>query len=370
MGYAASLPAMPWSDGPAALRASGPIPNPIDWVGDRVADGVESLLRRIVEDFTHELVAPVARFVLHTPDLLGEPTLRHLWAVSLGVLFAVAGLLVAISATAMVTGSTRIGLAAREAVSTRLAASLLTAGVSLPLVALEVQLANRIADAFVGEGFDAASNPLWKMLGKSVLGDPSSGIALLISAVVAVVLLVALVVLGLARWATLWLLVVLAPIGMGFALLPGGAGVARTWWRLQLAAVFLPIANAVLLATYVAMFSSEHSGLVGALSGIAVLALMSKLPAWAANAAIGVDGRDVTARAHHVRNSFRRVATVAKAGAAGGPAGAAAAAAKTAATGAAKRVGGATQGASQGHPSSRHPTRQPRRGGPPPPHPR
>ncbi len=345
MGFAASLPAMPWSDGPAALRASGPIPNPFDWVGDRVADGVESLLRRIVEDFTRELVTPVARFVLHTPDLLAEPTLRHLWAVSLGVLFAVAGLLVAISATAMIPGrSSKLSVAAREAVGTRLAGSLLTAAVSLPLVALEVQLANRIVDAFVSDGLSAASNPLWKLLGKAALGDPGSGIALLISYVVAVVLLVALVVLGLARWATLWLLVVLGPIFMGFSLLPGGAGVARTWWRLQLAAVFLPIANAVLLATYVAMFSSEQSGLVGALSGIAVLALMSKLPAWAAGAAIGVDGHDVTARAHHARNTVRRVATVAKAGAAGGPAGAAAAAARTAATGAAKHVGGAPQG--------------------------
>ena len=251
---------MPGSDGPAALRASGPIPNPVDWVGDRVADGVESLLRRVVESFVDDLAAPVARFVLHTPDLLGEPTLRRLWLVSLAVLFAVAGLLVAISATAMATGSTRTGLAAREAVSTRLAGSMLTAAVSLPLVALEVQLANRVVDAFVGEGFDAASNPLWKTLGKAALGDPGSSLALLISSVVAVVLLVALVVLGLARWATLWLLVVLAPIGMGFSLLPGGAGVARTWWRLQLAAVFLPIANAVLLATYLAMFSSESSG--------------------------------------------------------------------------------------------------------------
>lgn len=357
---------MPGSDVPAALRASGPIPNPLDWARDRIVDGFESLLRRVVEDFMDGLVEPVSRFVLHTPDLLGEPTLRRLWLVSLGVLFAVAGLLVAISATAMATGSTRMGLAAREAVSTRLAGSVLTAAVSLPLVALEVQLANKVVDAFVAEGFDAASNPLWKTLGKAALGDPGSGFALLISSVVAVVLLVTLVVLGLARWATLWLLVVLAPVGMGFALLPGGAGVARTWWRLQLAAVFLPIANAVLLATYLAMFSSESSGLVGALSGIAVLALMSKLPAWAANAAIGVDGHDMTSRAHHARNTVRRVATVAKAGAAGGPAGAAAAAATTAVSGAAKRLGGDPQG----HRGSGHPTGPRGRGAKPPPHPR
>ena len=344
LGFAASLPATPSLDGPAALsmpeQVIPPLPNPLDWAGDRIVDGVKALLRGIVNDFVDGLVAPVARFVLHTPDLLAEPTLRRLWAVSLAVLFAVAGLLVAISATAMVTGSTRLGLAAREAVSTRLAGCLLTAAISLPLVALEVQLANRVVDAFLADGFTAASNPLWTTLGKSISGNAAGGLALLISSVVAVVLLVALVVLGLARWATLWLLVVLAPIGMGFALLPGGAGVARAWWRLQLAAVFLPIANAVLLATYVAMFSSEQSGLVGALSGIAVLALMSKLPAWAAGAAIGVDGHDVTARAHVVRSRIRRVTTVAAAGAAGGPA----AAAKVAVMGGRGSKKGAPQG--------------------------
>ena len=357
---------MPGPDVPAALRAAGPIPDPVDWVGSQIAGGVESLLRGVVQSFVDGLVAPVARFVLHTPDLLGEPTLRRLWLVSLGVLFAVAGLLVAISATAVVTGSTRLGLAAREAVSTRLAGSLLTAAVSLPLVALEVQLANRVVDVFLAEGLGGAGEAWAGLVVRSATGDPSAGVARLVVELVAVVLLVTLVVLGLARWATLWLLVVLAPVGMGFALLPGGAAVARTWWRLQLAAVFLPIANAVLLATYVAMFASESSGLVGALSGVAVLALMSKLPAWAAGAAIGIDGHDVTARAHRVRHTVRRVATVAAAGAAGGPAGAA----KAAVMGAGGGRRGASQGASQGHPSPRHPTRHPRQGGPPPPHPR
>lgn len=53
---------------------------------------------------------------------------------------------------------------------------------------------------------------------------------------------------------------------------------------LQLVTVFLP-SPTVLLGTYVAMFASERTGLVGALAGIAVLGLMAKLRAWGAGMA-------------------------------------------------------------------------------------
>lgn len=63
-------------------------------------------------------------------------------------------------------------------------------------------------------------------------------------------------------------------------------GRTQLWWRLQLATVFLPVLNAVLLATYAAIFTSPRTGLTGALSGVAV----------------GVDPGEVT---HRLRRSGR-----------------------------------------------------------------
>jgi hypothetical protein len=298
----------------APVAPSIPIPNPIggvgSWVGGKVVDAVKALLRALSDDFLKQLADPVVRYVLHTPDLLVEATLRSYWLVSLSALFACAGLLVAIAGVAVIPGNTnRLSMAAREAISIRLPGCLLTAAISLPLVALEVALANRLVDAFVGAGFGSGNNPLWNALTQAVHGDAGAGLALLVTTTVGVVLLIALVVVGLIRWATLWLLVVLAPVAMGFALLPSGAGVARLWWRLQLATVFLPVANAVLVGTYVAMFTSERTGLTGALAGVAVLALMTKLPGWVAGVAVGVEAAEVSHRLRRASRTTRHVAT-------------------------------------------------------------
>ena len=306
----AFLPATVWSQGPAALA----VPNPFDelggFVADRIVDSVRALLRALAEDFLANLAAPVARYVLHTPDLMAEATLRQYWLVALSCLLAVAGLMMAIAGTAMIPGATtRVSLAAREVVGVRLVGCVLTAAVSLPLIALEVGLANRLVDTLIPAGFSSGDNPLWSALTAAVRGDAAAGLALLVTTVVGVALLVGLVVLGLARWATLWLLVVCGPFFMGFAMLPNGAGMARVWWRLQLAAAFLPIGHAVLLGTYVAMFTSEQSGLVGALSGVAVLALMTKLPGWAAGIAIGIEAGEITHRLRRGARPVRAVAT-------------------------------------------------------------
>lgn len=293
-------PAIP----PAIATPVGPLPVPLPGnpftgvptlLGGGLADSLAGLLRALVADFTRRLAQPLASYLLHTPALGSEPTLRHLWLVLLGCLAALAGLLVAISGGALASGPTRLGLAAREAVGLRLGGALLTASVSLPLVAFEAQLANRLVDAVIPAGFGSAADPLWQTLRAAASGSAGAELSVLVVAAVAVVLLVALAVLAMARWATLWLLVALAPLAMAFALLPTGGDVARLWWRLQLAATFLPVAHAVLLAGYAAMFASARHGLAGALSGVAVLVLMTKLPAWALGTAAGVELRDFTA---------------------------------------------------------------------------
>lgn len=306
-----------------------PIPNPFGFVGDGIGSLVRGLLRDLVDDFLKNLAEPVLRYVLHTPDLLAEPTLRRLWATSLAALLVLAGLLVGIAGTAMITGSsTRLGMAAREAVGVRLASAMLTAAVSLPVVALEVQLANKLVDALTSAGLDGAADPISSVFIRNLQGDIGSSLALLVTTLVAVVFLVVLTVLGLARWATLWLLVVLAPFAAGLSLLPSGGAAMRAWWRLQVTAVFLPIAHAVLIATWLAMFSSDKTGFVGALAGVATLALMAKLPGWAAGAAMGLDGGDVTRRVYRGHVLTRRALRTVAAAKTGGASAAARSAAK------------------------------------------
>jgi hypothetical protein len=91
---------------PAASPATGPgaqlpTPNPLGFVGDGIGSLIRGLLRDLVDDFLKNLAEPVLLYVLHTPDLLAEPTLRRLWATSLAALFVLAGLLVGIASPAI-----------------------------------------------------------------------------------------------------------------------------------------------------------------------------------------------------------------------------------------------------------------------------
>ena len=112
------------------------VPNPLDGVGSlmggQLVTAVTDLLRAFTQDFLSQLAAPVATYVLRTPDVLGEPSLRSSWLIAVAALVACAGLLVALAGLAIIPGDTRLGHSARHAVGTRLPACLLTATISLP----------------------------------------------------------------------------------------------------------------------------------------------------------------------------------------------------------------------------------------------
>jgi hypothetical protein len=231
------------------------------------------------------LSGPFADYLLHTRGLT-DPRLVSLWRTSLACLAAALVLPAAICGLAVITG--RAGPAPAWGRS-RLAA-LATAVGALPATVAEAALANALTAALLPHGGPG----LWQRLAEPA--GAGRDIALTVGALVSCGLLLVVAVLALARWATLWLLIGLAPVAMGFALLPGGDRLVATWWRLQLAAIFLPVGQAVALATYLAMFAGSRDPLVGCLAGIAVLVLVAKLPAWAAGIAVGVETRDFTAR--------------------------------------------------------------------------
>ena len=231
------------------------------------------------------LSGPLAGYLLHTADPSRDPALGALWRTALGCLAAVLVVPLALTGLAVVTGRPRPQPGRHHLLA------LATAVLALPASGLEVGLANRLVDAVLAP---AGAARLWGRL--AAVHTPGRELAVSVAGLLVVVLLVVVAVLALARWATLWLLVGLAPLAMAAALLPGGDRLPGTWWRLQVTAVFLPVAQAVALATDVALFATGRSPLVAALAGIAVLALVAKLPRWAAGVAIGVELRDLGGR--------------------------------------------------------------------------
>jgi hypothetical protein len=165
---------------------------------------------------------------------------------------------------------------------------------ALPLLALEAQLSNDLVGVFIPAATTQTTGPLVASLLAAAQGSGTARLDLLAVAAVGTVLLGALAVQALLRWAVVWLLVVLAPLAMLLGLLPGDAGTVtpRLWWRLQAGALALPVVNAALLACYAAMFAGT-TGLTAALAGVGVLGLLSRLPVWAAGQVVHPVPRDV-----------------------------------------------------------------------------
>lgn len=256
-------------------------------VAGQLVGALAGVLRAVVSSLLHGLLVPVSAYLLHTPPLLAQPGLRRLWLTALAALFALAGVLTAVAALAgIVTPRWRAGSAGR------IVLGLLTAATALPLVALEAQLANALVDAFLPAGAELARGPLVGALTAAVAGSGTARLGLLLVAATGTILLAALALEALLRWAVLWLLVILAPLVMALGMLPGGVPTVRLWWRLQVGAVFLPVAHAALLAAYAALFASTR-GLTAALAGVAVLALLARLPLWVAGQAVHLGPREL-----------------------------------------------------------------------------
>jgi hypothetical protein len=267
---------------------------PWDWPG-RVKDAVFGTIGDAINDWFKGIVAsalgPVfdlfARTVFSTPDLTSQPRLLSLWRVSLGiadaalVLFAVGG-----GALVMTGGGVNARLTAKELLP-RLLLGALAANLSLLVVTQVTTVANSVAQAIVGAGGDPRS--VSEEMADLVSGAFTNPFLALLGLVV-VVLGLFVVAVYVLRIAVLVVLVAGAPLLLVCHALPHTEQLARLWWRATVAALFVPVAQALLLAaTLRILLSSEllglsSSGLVDLLVVSCLLYLMFKVPLAAANA--------------------------------------------------------------------------------------
>jgi hypothetical protein len=267
---------------------------PWDWPGrarDAVfgttGDAINDWFKGIVQSALGPVFDLFARTVFSTPDLTSQPRLLSLWRVSLGiadaalVLFAVGG-----GAVVMINGGLNARLTAKELLP-RLLIAALAANLSLLIVAQVTAIANSVAAAIVGAGGDPRS--VSEEMAELVFGAFTNPFLALLGLVVVVLGLFVVAVFVL-RIAVLVVLVAGAPLLLVGHALPHTEQLARLWWRATLAALFVPVAQALLLAaTLRILLSSEllglsSSGLVDLLVVSCLLYLMFKVPLAAANA--------------------------------------------------------------------------------------
>ena len=267
---------------------------PWDWPGrardavfGTIGDAINDWFKGIVQSALGPVFDLFSRTVFSTPDLTSQPRLLSLWRVSLGVadaalvLFAVGG-----GAVVMTNGGLNARLTAKELLP-RLLIAALAANLSLLVVAQVTAIANSVAAAIMGAGGDPRS--VSEEMAELVSGAFTNPFLALLGLVV-VVLGLFVVAVYVLRIAVLVVLVAGAPLLLVCHALPHTEQLARLWWRATLAALFVPVAQALLLAaTLRILLSSEllglsSSALVDLLVVSCLLYLMFKIPLAAANA--------------------------------------------------------------------------------------
>ncbi len=267
---------------------------PWEWPG-RIKDAAFGSIGDAINDWIKGIVqsalAPVfdlfSRTVFTTPELTSQDRLLSLWRISLGIadaaliLFALTG-----GGIVMSTGDVGTRLTAKE-VLPRLLFAAVAANSSLLIVDQVTRLSNSVAGAIVGSGGDPRS--VADQLAELVSGAFNNPFLALLGLVVVVLGLFVVAVFVL-RIAALVVLIAGAPLLLVCHALPHTEHLARLWWRATLAALAVPVAQALVLAAALRivlssdMLGLSSGGLVDLLVVACLLYLIFKIPLLAANA--------------------------------------------------------------------------------------
>ena len=256
----------------------------------KVKKAIDDWFRGLVKDALNPALKLVGHTLLSTPQVTGQPKVVQFWTYTLGIANGLLVLLIVI-AWAIVMGheTVQTRYALKDALPRVLLAAV-AANASLAISGQMVSIANALSSGFLAGGVDPAkaSERLSQDVVQYVTGG---GIFLILLGLVCAVFAVVLLVLYIIRAALILLLVCAAPIMLLGHALPQTEGIAQLWWRAMTAALFVQVAQALILALAVQVFFtpsghgalglSAAGGLIDVLVALCLLWLLVKVPFWA-----------------------------------------------------------------------------------------
>jgi hypothetical protein len=248
----------------------------------QLAAAIGAWIRGAAADLFAPAIAVVGQLLFQTPAVDAIPAVGQVWATvrdlanALFVLaFAVIGVLV------MAAGGYDARYAAKRLLPRVVVAAVLVNG-SLAICALLIEIDNLLVGALVGMAPGALlAGQVAGLAGQDAGATQVLGVLLLIAAAVLALVLVAVAI---GRDLVLVVLTALAPLFLAAAALPQLEDIARLWWRVFTALVFVQVLQAALIATAFALLvntdwlGAPGSSAVAGLSLVAVLYLLVRLP--------------------------------------------------------------------------------------------
>jgi hypothetical protein len=256
----------------------------------KVKKAIDDWFRGLVKDALTPALKLVGDTLLSTPQITGQARVVQFWQYTLGIANGLLVLLIVVAGAIVMHHETvQTSYALKDALP-RLALAVIAANASLAISGQMVSVANALSSGFLSGGVDPAkaSERLSQFVVQTV---EHGGIFLILLGVVCAGVAVVLLILYIVRAAIIVLLVCAAPVMLLCHALPQTEGLAHLWWRAMTAALFVQVAQALILAADVQVFftPSGHGALglpttgslIDVLVALCLLSLLVKVPFWA-----------------------------------------------------------------------------------------
>ncbi len=248
----------------------------------QVAEAINAWLQSLVAAILAPSLATAGQLLFSTPAFDAIPQVQRGWELVRNVadaLFVVAW--IAAGVLVMTSGGTDARYTAKVLVPRVVLAAVL-ANASLAICGALIRVNNALVTGLLGPTPGASAvTGLAQLVTSGQAGNQVLGILIGLAAAVLAVLLVALFI---GRDLVLLVATIMAPLALATSALPQTEELARLWWRVFGALLFVQVGQAVLvqigaeLVVHGEWLGGPVPGLVGGLVGVTVLYLLLKLP--------------------------------------------------------------------------------------------
>jgi hypothetical protein len=251
-------------------------------ITNQVIQAIDGWLQSLAAGTLQPALRAAGQLLFQTPRYDGIPEIEKAWSTVRNITDAVfvlavlgAGLLVMASGTFETEYSVKRLLP-------RLALAAVLGNASLAITGILIRLENAVVTALLGAD---PSTTVWSQVTAGLAApNPSQQVISSLIALAAAVMAVLLIVVYIARDLILLVATVMAPLALATYSLPQTEEIARLWWRIYAAALFVQVLQAVLISIGVQLLhhtdwlGTPASDLVNGLVLVTLLYLIVKLP--------------------------------------------------------------------------------------------
>lgn len=248
----------------------------------QIAEAINAWFAGLATQLLRPALAAAGQLMFQTPAFDSLPEIEQAWSVvrnTADALFVLA--LLAVGVLVMASGTVDSRYTAKLLVP-RVALAAVVANASLTICGALIRLNNGLVQGLLGA--DPAATALGQLASMVTDGPMANQVVGVVMALAAAVLAVMLVALYIGRDLVLLLATVLAPLALATYALPQTDEIARIWWRVYSALLFVQVIQAVLvqigmeLLRHTDWLGGPLSDLTLGLVLVTLLVLMFKLP--------------------------------------------------------------------------------------------